>query len=250
MTEAIQFSGGKDSLAILYLMRDRLKDVPVYFGNTGHVYPHMLNSVRKTCEKLGADLREIYPPTSIDSYQANFGLPSDIVPVEATATMAAFSKTPSKTRLQASIACCNAMLWQPLYQAMINDGIKTVYRGSKASDHHVGVSDGYIDANGITYRSPIWAWSDEDVLAYLTEVGAELPEHYSVVNNSFDCIYCTAFLNHKGANKRLQWTKKNYPEQWPLIERRLRDLRTTIVSEMETVKHSLSILDGDILSDV
>jgi len=50
---AIQFSGGKDSLAVLYQLRPLLDQAAVYFGDTGGVYPHMVKFVHETCKKLG-----------------------------------------------------------------------------------------------------------------------------------------------------------------------------------------------------
>lgn len=245
MTKGIQFSGGKDSLVVLYLMRAELSDVTVYFGNTGIVYPHMVKFVQDTCEKLGATLKMVAPPIPIDAFHKAYGLPADIVPVEASFPMQQCVKVKRQTLLQSSLSCCSAMLWRPLHDAMLADGIKTVYRGSKADDDHVGVADGHIDENGITYRSPIWAWSDADVFAYLREVGAELPAHYAEVNNSFDCIGCTAWLNHAGATERLKWTKKNYPEQWPALEKRLKFVRDTLDFERKSVAGAFDLIGAE-----
>lgn len=239
----LQFSGGKDSLAVLYLMRDRLSEITVYFGDTGMVYPHMSKFVRDTCEKLGAKLKVITPKTPIGHFQRDFGLPSDIVPVEATAAMQAYSKEKQPVRIQSVLSCCGAMLWQPLADAMREDGVTTIIRGSKQSDGHVGVADGYVDENGVTYSSPIWDWTDDDVFSYLKEVGAELPIHYSEVNNSFDCYACTAFLTHPGAKERLEWTKRNYPSLWPEIEMRLRAVRHVVETERKKVNDTISMLD-------
>jgi phosphoadenosine phosphosulfate reductase len=137
------------------------------------------------------------------------------------------------------------MLWKPLDDALIADGITDVYRGSKAADGHVGVSDGYKDERGITYHSPIWGWTDDDVFAYLKEVGAAMPEHYGTVNNSFDCIFCTAFLNHNGAGERLRWTRKKYPEVWPELEGRLKLVREILDDERAAVDDALSVVNGD-----
>lgn len=243
--KAIQFSGGKDSLAVLYLMRDSLAGMTVYFGNTGIVYPHMVQFVRDTCKKLGAHLKEVSPGFPIGEFHRRAGLPADIVPVEASSAMQPFISAKRPFLLQSSLTCCAAMLWKPLDDALVADGITDVYRGSKAADGHVGVPDGYKDDRGITYHSPIWDWTDADVFAYLKEVGAEMPEHYGEVNNSFDCIFCTAFLNHAGAAARLRWTKDKYPEVWPEIEGRLKIVKGVLDRERDEIDAALSVADGD-----
>lgn len=248
MKTAIEFSGGKDSLAVMYLLRDRLSDpdVTVYFGDTGNVYPHMRESVANTCKKLGvANLKIITPPVRFDDYQASSGLPSDIVPVEASAPMQPWRKEKATTLLQSSLTCCATLLWLPMQMAVMADGNSLVIRGAKECDGHKGVPHGY-EANGVRYESPIWGWSDDDVFSYLREVGAELPEHYEASNNSADCIFCTAFLTHKGAKERIEWTKKRYPELWPTLSSRLRLVKFIIDAERESVDAALSLGGEDV----
>lgn len=242
---ALHFSGGKDSLAVLYLLRGELADITVYFGDTGAVYPHVVKFVRDTCEKLGARLKVVAPPVPIREFQATHGLPSDIVPVEASAQMSVYSKTDQPVKIQSIFSCCGAMVWKPLSEAMIADGITTVIRGSKACDQYVGVPDGHVDERGIVYQSPIWNWSDEDVFQYLKEVGADLPEHYAEVNNSFDCYLCTAFLTHSGAAERLRYTKKHYPKQWKELEMRARVVRHIVDRERGRLNEAFSVVDED-----
>lgn len=239
----IEFSGGKDSLAVLYLLRDRLKDATVYFGDTGMVYPHVVHFVHTTCDLLGAKLKVVKPPVPISEVHRELGLPSDIVPVECSAEMQPYLKTPAAIRIQSALSCCKRMLWDPLDAAIRADGVTTVVRGSKKADGHVGVPDGFVDEHGITYSSPIWDWTDDDVFAYLKEVGASLPAHYAEVNNSFDCFGCTAFLTHPGARERLAWTREHYPDIWPQIELRLRTVRQVVEVERQKVLATMSAVD-------
>lgn len=238
---AIQFSGGKDSLAVLYLCRPILPQATVYFGDTGDVYPHMVEFVHETCAKLGAKLKVVPPPMALSEFHRFAGLPSDIVPVERTWEMRQYTKRSGEV-LQSNLSCCNYMLWQPLQRAMIQDGVTTIYRGSKAADGHVGVADGYVE-NGITYKSPIWNWSDEDVFTYLASVGAETPEHYATVNSSFDCLMCTAYLTSVGARERLEFTKRRYPERWPELQAKLRSVREAVDVERSSLEEAFKVLE-------
>lgn len=241
--DGLQFSGGKDSLAVLYLLRDRLDSITVYFGDTGIVYPHMRRFVEATCRKLGARLKIVKPPVDILAFHATRGLPTDILPVEASSEMRHLMKPTNTPLLQTSISCCSAMLWGPMQNAMREDGVTTVIRGSKACDVRVGVPDGYVDECGVTYKSPIWDWTDDDVFSYLKEVGAELPEHYAEVNNSFDCLLCTAFLNHDGAAERIAYTRKHYPELWPELAKRLNLVRSIIDTERQSIDDAFKVAE-------
>jgi phosphoadenosine phosphosulfate reductase len=240
MASAIQFSGGKDSAALLHMLKDRRSEMTVYFGDSGAVYPHVLRFVRETCEQLGFPLRIVVPAMPINEFQARFGLPSDILPVEASAQMQPYIADKRAVLLQSPLTCCAAMVWRPMQEAMLADGITDIYRGSKKVDGHVGVPDGHVDAHGITYHSPLWEWSDAEVFTFLERQGAALPEHYRVVNSSFDCLTCTAFLNHPGAAGRLRWTQAHYPQSWPQIAARLTMVRDVVAAETALVAESMN----------
>lgn len=246
MAGAIQFSGGKDSVALLHLLKDKRKELTVYFGNTGAVYPHVVRFVRDRCDRLGYRLVEVGPPLEMTAFHAMRGLPSDIVPVEASAEMQPYLAKKRSVLLQSPLSCCAAMVWTPLHQAMLRDGITEIYRGSKKCDGHVGVADGHVDDQGIVYRSPLWDWDDTAVFAYLKAQDEVLPEHYAEVNASFDCMTCTGFLNHPGAAERLRWTKSHYPDAWPRIASRLALVRDIVRAEGALIDEAMNLADRSV----
>ena len=225
----LQFSGGKDSTALLHLAKPWLDQIVVYFADTGATFPHVIEFVHTECKRLGATLEIIKPPVSIATWHEAEGLPSDIVPVESTAEMQWTLKDKAPRKLQPYTKCCFAMLWLPLQNAIKSSGIKTVLRGSKKCDARVGVPDGHVE-DGITYRSPLWDWSDTDVYAYLAKEGVKLPAHYSDVPDSLDCHICSAHLRHHGAAK-LRWTKTHYPELYAELAKRVMAVRNVIDGE-------------------
>jgi 3'-phosphoadenosine 5'-phosphosulfate sulfotransferase (PAPS reductase)/FAD synthetase len=233
MKPILQFSGGKDSTALLYLFRERLSEIDVVFAETGGTFPHVVRHIEETCEKLKANLIVIRPPLDVMAYTAIKGLPSDIVPVEASAEMAPYLRDTPKQLLQSYLTCCGAMLWQPMMTYIHDNKIELVFRGSKASDSRVGVGPKHIE-NGVTYESPLWEWSDEDVFAFLSENGVSLPAHYAHINDSIDCWMCTAHLAHHG-DEKMRYIRDHYPDLWPTVQDRMGKMRNTVLDEMMKV---------------
>ena len=165
--------------------------------------------------------------------------------------MQSYAKRKGMPFLQSHLACCRFMLWEPLHRTVRADGIKHVIRGSKSCDPHVGVPDGFIDRDGINYRSPLWSWSDANVFSYLEKWGVELPEHYRNGNENFnwDCILCTAYLNARWTKERLEYTRRHYPEIWPKLATRMETVRRTVDAERAALNEAFSLI-GDQASEV
>jgi 3'-phosphoadenosine 5'-phosphosulfate sulfotransferase (PAPS reductase)/FAD synthetase len=232
-THAIQYSGGKDSLALMHKMRPMMDECAVYFGNTGAVYPHMEKAVTDVCKAFGAELRVVHPPIDMATFHRKAGLPSDIVPVEAASSVAHYFRDQPAQLLQSNYECCSVMLWKPLHERIVADGITTVWRGAKKYDPKLSVPPGHVE-DGIRYENPLWDMTDADVFAYLDSIGAELPAHYKVVNASFDCWLCTAFLTDHGA-ERMAYTREHYPALWPELKRRLSAVAGAVSAHVQQI---------------
>lgn len=237
----LQFSGGKDSTALMYLSRPYLDRITVLFSETGATFPHLKRHVKKVCRDLDANLVVVLPAQDVHQHIKEYGLPVDIVPVESSSMVARYLNLKPKQLVQPYTQCCGAMIWYPMQEYVKNHNVDLVLRGSKAADGRVGVTnDAEID--GVTYRSPLWDWSDADVYAYLKEQGVSLPEHYPRINDSLDCWCCTAHLAHHGAEK-MKYIKENYPELWPIVSERLGKVRDVLASEMERIRGALNTHD-------
>jgi 3'-phosphoadenosine 5'-phosphosulfate sulfotransferase (PAPS reductase)/FAD synthetase len=230
----LQFSGGKDSTALLFLAKPHLDRITVLFAETGATFPHVRRHVEQTCEQLGAKLEIVHPPVDVFEHTKRWGLPSDIVPVEASIEAMHFLNPPRyRDVLQPYTQCCGNMIWLPMLNYMREHKVDLVLRGSKQCDDRVGVGP-EVTVEGITYSSPLWQWTDEQVYGYLREQKAELPAHYPKISDSLDCWVCTAHLAHHGAEK-LAYLREQYPELWPIVADRLTRVRDVLISEGERV---------------
>jgi len=170
---ALQFSGGVDSLACLWLLRDSI-DLTVYWGKVDGVYPGMQEYIEKCCNAANLPLVVVEG----DRRLAEFGYPKD-------------------NDSESVFECCRRGLWEPMHKKMIEDNITVVYRGQRDDDPiDSGVRSGYVDDRGVEYIFPIADWNRENVTNYLLRsCAALLPESYwAGEETGRDCWDCTGYL--------------------------------------------------------
>jgi len=233
----LQFSGGKDSTVLMYLARPWLDRITVLFADTGATFPHLVRHIEETCARLGAKLVTVRPKVDVIQHTRDHGLPADVVPVEASEGARFFLNPPPTEILQPYTQCCGAMLWEPMLRYTRLNDVDLVLRGSKASDRRVGVGP-EVEVEGITYKSPLWDWSDDDVYAYLAEHGAELPSHYKFINDSLDCWLCTAHLAHHG-DEKMRYIRDTYPEMWRVVAARMVRVQAVLDREMARIRPAI-----------
>ncbi len=220
---------------MLYLARQWLDRITVLHADAGASYPHVRRFVEKTCDDLGVKLEVVSPVISVEEYTEKFGLPSDIVPVWVDSANRAYLRDEPEQMLQSPFQCCRAMLWNPMAKFIRDSGATLVLRAAKAADAHRGVPPGHVE-DGVTYDSPVWNWTDEDVFTYLEREGVELPEHYKYHPiDSLDCWCCTAYSGDGVMASRMKYTREKYPELWPDLAYRQAVVRRTVKVQMERV---------------
>ena len=232
MKKVIQFSGGKDSVVCLHLFKDE-PGIEAYFVNTGSPFPHVEKFVLETCEEFGVPLVVARPEINVLDWQKKNGLPSDIVPWDATPSMQEISDNDFGAVLMPYISCCSDNIWNPMQKALLKNNVKYVIRGSKYCDSKVGVADGYIDENGIYYHSPLWNWTDKDVFEYIADNKIPIPDQYNHKHtDSLDCWCCTAYMGKSGA-ARVSYTKDNYPDLYDLVSPNIARVNSTVSNAVE-----------------
>ena len=204
MTVCLQFSGGKDSLACLYLLRDQWDTLNVAWLNTGAAYPEMEAYMQMWKERLPGFVEvRSNQPEQVKEY----GWPADVVPINSSAMWQSVSNQRGPL-IQPYLACCMSNIWLPLHKAMIDMGVTTIIKGQRIEDGRKSpVRNGDV-IDGITFLMPIENWTTEQVFDYLDEVGADLPPGYGLGEQTGrDCWDCTAYLDE---NKR---RIENLPEE-------------------------------------
>lgn len=218
---ALQVSGGRDSMACLFLLHrlGLLPQVTVYWLNTGASFPETL--------AIMAQVREMSPHfVEIAGNQpeviARFGMPSDIVP--RTSTPIGVVTGQSQVLMQDTYSCCARVIMEPMHHQMLADEVTLIIRGQRNADSHRSPLRSGDSELGIEYLFPIEDWSDEQVKDFLQEVGAPYHPAYEFMDSTPDCMSCSGWWDEN----RAAFLKAHHPEAHDEYQRRLDVIRANV----------------------
>jgi phosphoadenosine phosphosulfate reductase len=216
---AFQFSGGKDSLAALFLLKDHWPQMTVYWTNTGDPVPEVLEVVERV-RALVPHFVEI--AGRVNEQIAAHGLPSDLVPTTSAPTgLLAYG---GGVALQDRFNCCYHSLMRPMQERMAADGITLIVRGQKSADVMKSPLRSGALLDGIELLFPLEHWSDTDVFDYLNG-NAFIPDYYVYLNASPDCLTCSAYWGES----RAIWLKAKHPEAYQVYQGKLDVIRDAVM---------------------
>lgn len=228
----LQFSGGKDSLACLYLLRPHWNRLTVAWVNTGAAFPE----TEALMKRIGSmvNLRVIHSDQPAQT--AAFGYPVEILPI----TRSHFGKEIDGHNLppmQPYAHCCHQNLWKPMMDFMHDIGATLLIRGTKLSDRRKATIRSGATVLGVRHWYPLEHWTDEEVFAYLREIG-EIPAHYAETMTSLDCWDCTAYL-HENVGK-MRYMRERHPEKYRIVKSRLMEIREAVRSELSRIEGAIN----------
>ena len=227
---ALMFSGGKDSLACLHLVKDYLDKTIVVWVNTGANFPEIEQMMREV-KSIVTHFHEIKTdqPSSIKSK----GYPVDVVPVNYT--LLGQSVTSIKDfKVRSYFECCAENFWIPCDAEMRKLGVTGVIRGQRNSEaHRAPIKSGYVE-NGIEYHLPIESWSDSEVIDYLRSKNVIIDERLSMAHSSLDCWNCTAYMAE--SSERFKYIKKHHPSKYESIVEIVKKIDNVITAESNIYK--------------
>lgn len=213
---ALQFGGGKDSLACLYLLKPWWGRLIVLWGNMGDPFPEALEQMAEV-RGLVKEFHEIKGHSRETTAKA---YPVDLLPARATELGRALEPEGSKITLRNRFECCWENFWLPMTQSVKHLGITLLIRGQRDSEYERAPIDrDSRDPSGAQIHLPLKSWSREQVFEYLEGEGVKLPRTYQYIKTSVDCMLCTAWI--EDGRGRLDYLRKFYPEIAKEYERRI-----------------------------
>lgn len=227
---ALMFSGGKDSLACLHLVKDYLDKTIVVWVNTGANFPEIEQMMREI-KAIVTHFHEIKTdqPSSI---KAN-GYPVDVVPVNYTKLGQSVTSI-KDFKLRSYFECCAENFWIPCDAEMRKLGVTGVIRGQRNSEaHRAPIKSGYVE-NGIEYHLPIESWSDSEVIDYLRSKDVVINERLSMAHSSLDCWNCTAYMAE--SSERFKYIKKHHPSKYESIVEIVKKIDNVLTAESSIYK--------------
>lgn len=214
---ALQFSGGKDSLALLHMMQPYWGDLTVYYCNSGDSFPETdaLIEVVKTIVPHFVEVKGRKAQT-----EQRFGWPSDLLTSSSTSLGQALGDT--GPRLIDRFTCCFHTLMEPMHERMLADGVEVILRGQRNSDRLQNpVRSGEV-IGPFTIVYPIADFTEQQVFEYLTEHGIPIPPFYQDgMTSGGDCLHCSAWLEHGQA----KYLKKHHPQAAKVVFQRLEEIK-------------------------
>lgn len=224
---ALSFSGGKDSLAVVYQLRAYLEHITLYHMDTGDLLPEQVAIVDHV--KAFAP-NFVHLQGDVAGWIAQHGLPTDLVPHSMHPVGRAMGE--ASVPLVSRYDCCYANLMSPLFERMRADGNTLLIRGTKLVDmKKMPSDDGPIHGGAMTAWYPLREWSNADVFAYLEKVGAPISRVYQHVENSPECARCTAWWGEG----RAAYLKRYHPKLW----REYKDRLNLVMREVAPIVNNL-----------
>lgn len=222
----LQFSGGKDSLACLHLLRPYWDRLTVLWANTGDAFPETVEQMRDIAD-LVPHFQEVrsQQPENIK----RFGPPADVLSAWDTPYGRMIDDS-RRYRVQTPFGCCAVNIWKPLDEATRALRATLVIRGQRhAESKKAPIRSGHVE-DGIEYYFPIEDWTDQEVVEYLRANDVKLPEHYAYVDSSLDCQTCTAYLAENAG--KFVYVRERHPHLHAELRQRLSYIRDAAMTEL------------------
>jgi 3'-phosphoadenosine 5'-phosphosulfate sulfotransferase (PAPS reductase)/FAD synthetase len=207
---ALLYSGGIESSLLLHLAVPWRDKITLYTVRTGAEFPHMVDFVDRKLS--GWDHRVVR--VDLGASFAELGIPASAVPIENMKGIGGMLNI--NERLPHIVPwplCCVRNRWQPGCEAIKADGLSIAIHGQRAGDYPKSIPT-TLEYPGLELVSPLWSASRAEVLAAVTTLGIELPEHYGEYPSSLDCAVCPSSLT----SKRRAWMAKRYPDVLTVAE--------------------------------
>jgi len=231
--DVLQFSGGKDSLACLYLLKEQWDDLTVVWMNPGAPWPQTVEQMEEI-KQLVPHFLEI--TGDVFGQNAVYGLPSDLIPM-TNSLQGQIARGKRITTIQSWMNCCGMNIWGPMHDKMLELKPERIYRGQRKEEKYTSLVTSGIKIEGIEYILPLEDWTEEQVDQFLLAEGVRIPEFYQHSDKSLDCWHCTAYLDER--KRQILWLKEIFPEKYRVVANSLVEIRAAVEEKLRDLNACL-----------
>lgn len=234
----VAFSGGKDSTALLHLVRSRYPDVPAVFVDTGLEYPEIRKFVEATPNvtwlKPAKTFRQVlehhgYPVVSkvVSRAVARIRSPGSSEQSRHKSMYGdergSYGRLPKRWRslldapFRVSDRCCEVMKIRPIQKYHKETG-RAGLVGTMAADSNsrrkMYLTHGcYLDHLSVPRATPLAFWTDADIWEYLRSNGVPYCSIYDTGVHHTGCMFCMFGIVTETSPNRFELMKKTHPSQ-------------------------------------
>jgi phosphoadenosine phosphosulfate reductase len=226
---ALHFSGGKDSLALLYAFKPFLEKITVYHLNTGDMPPETYAIIEQVKEWI-PHFKVIKSDSK--AWRAENGMPTDLLPTRSEFLGVLYGM--SDTRMVSRFQCCSTNVMAPMHRQMIEDGVDCVIRGTKLCDTGKVPFEGQSPYYHVLL--PLKDWTHEMVFEYLRNKGAPwnpIYENFGVTG--LECMTCTAWWD----DGKAKFFAARHPEQLTEYRVNLQTIRKELLRSLQELNSEL-----------
>lgn len=222
----LQFSGGKDSLACLHLLKGYWDRFIVLWINTGDAFPETIELMRKVRAEVP---RFVEFCSNQPKNHEVYGPPADVLPVWDTPFGRELDSS-RRYKLQTPFECCSANIWAPMEKISLALGATGIIRGQRNEEHKKGLARSGSILHGVEYWFPLEDWSTGNVYSFLNAAEVELPRNYPRFDTSLDCQQCTAYVaENQGKGRYMQ---EYHPVAWAKRQDTMKYILEAVTSEL------------------
>jgi phosphoadenosine phosphosulfate reductase len=232
---ALMFSGGKDSIVCLDLIKKYWDRTLVVWVNTGANFPEIVEYMEEVKSTVPHFLEIKTNQPEIIRLK---GYPVDVLPINFT-DIGQSCTSPKEIKLRSYFDCCAENFWLPCDSTMRELGITGIIRGQRLQESHKSPVKSGETLDGIEYFFPIENWSDEQVFNHLKSKNVIIDERLQMSHSSLDCWNCTAYLN--ASTERMVYIKNKHPAKFEEIVQIAKKIDKAIKDEMQGVSKILEL---------
>jgi 3'-phosphoadenosine 5'-phosphosulfate sulfotransferase (PAPS reductase)/FAD synthetase len=216
-------SGGKDSLALLHLMREYAERVVALHVKMDDGWPGQTEHLEARCKEWGFKLHLLKPLLPFSSYVKTFGWPMTLMPTRSQGQLVTSPDFGYRDgpRISPWTHCHESRMARPLLAFVSLYKPSSIFTGTRAQDDRLFDEMGARPAYPETVQrvNPLHHWSREQVYAYLDEEWVSLTPHDRLRQASgegdkwSDCMSCTRHPEHWRLMQR--YYPEAFKERWP-----------------------------------